>query len=391
MSPIVIVGGASLKTKNGISRVVSELSEYLNENAIIVTDKYDPLFGFEISKKVHIIEIGRILDHLVLAIKLAIKLVALATIYKRVALVSNSFKATFLSTFFRALFPRKVRLFFFIYDKEDLDLLKRSPFRYFMFRFILRLGLVDRVLVLDNRMARLLAKEFTLQRIYVIRIGVSSSLLRLYDKMSKGAFSPPKTLYNIFHVSPGTIKLFFHGILIPRRRIEDLLIALSLLIKRGIKNFVLYISGSMNWNRLYSNYLLNLKKKLGLDNYVFFLNSLTEDELAYAYHMMDIFVFPCDNQTWGLAPLEATLFGKPVVVSTGSGVSEVLNENVALLVPPRDPISLRDSIMKLLSDEKLRKTIGTNARQYVLTKLTFERTAKELMNLFNTAFQDNIS
>jgi glycosyltransferase involved in cell wall biosynthesis len=80
------------------------------------------------------------------------------------------------------------------------------------------------------------------------------------------------------------------------------------------------------------------------------------------------------------------LFGKPVIVSTGSGVSEVLNENIALLVPPRDPISLRDSILKLLFNEKLRKTIGTSARQYVLTNLTFERTAEELMNLFNTAF-----
>jgi len=386
MNPVVIIG-VSLKNKNGISRVVSELSKYLNENAIIITDEYDPLFGFEISKRAHIIETGHILGHLVLAIRLA----TLVATYKRVVLVSNSFKATFLSAFFRAFFPRKVRLFFFLYDKEDLNDLKRKPFLYFMFRCILRVGLVDRVLVLDNRMAKLLVKEFMLQRIYVIRIGVSSSLLKLYDKMSKGIFSPPKTLCNIFRVSPGIIKLFFHGILIPRRRIEDLLIALSLLVKKGIKNFVLYISGSTDWNRSYFNYLLNLKKKLGLDNYVFFLNSLTEDKLAYAYYMIDVFVFPCDNQTWGLAPLEAMLFGKPVVVSTGSGVSEVLNENIALLVPPRDPISLRDSIMKLLSDENLRKTIGTNARQYVLTKLTFERTAKELMNLFNTAFQDNVS
>jgi len=381
MNPVVIIG-ASLKNKNGISRVVSELSKYLNENAIIITDDYDPLFGFEISKKAHIIETGHILSHLVSVIRLA----TLVATYKRVVLVSNSFKATFLSIFLRAIFPGKVRLFFFLYDEENLDYLKRFPPAYFMFRYILRAGLVDRVLVLNNRMARSLTKEFMSRRIYVIRIGVSSSLLKLCDRMSKGTFFPPKTLYNIFHTNSGTIKLFFHGILIPRRRIEDLLIALSLLVRKGIKNLVLYISGSIDWNRSYFNYLLNLKKRLGLDDYVFFLNSLTEDELAYAYYATDIFVFPCDNQTWGLAPLEAMLFGKPVIVSTGSGVSEVLNENIALLVPPRDPISLRDSIMKLLFNEKLRKTIGTSARQYVLTNLTFERTAEELMNLFNTAF-----
>ena len=46
------------------------------------------------------------------------------------------------------------------------------------------------------------------------------------------------------------------------------------------------------------------------------------------YRICDIFVFPNTNQTWGLAPLEAMVFKKPVIVSTGSGVSEVFNHTM---------------------------------------------------------------
>jgi len=78
-------------------------------------------------------------------------------------------------------------------------------------------------------------------------------------------------------------------------------------------------------------------RELHLSDNVHFLGLLTEEELAFMYKNCDAFVWTGDDQSWGLAPLEAMLFGKPIIISAGNGVSEVLDESVAMVVPLRDP------------------------------------------------------
>jgi glycosyltransferase involved in cell wall biosynthesis len=388
MNSIVIITGASLRTKTGISRVVSEMSKYLNENAIIITDRYVPSASYKISSKTRVIETGSgSLRRF--KFKPFVKLVAtiVATVFtlhnKHIVLNPHSLTATaaFLSVFLKILFSwRKIQVIAFIYDPEELDYLQ--TFLSFLFKLILKLGFIDKILVLDNKMAKLVSERFKTHKVHVIRIGVPSSLIELYNKISKGCSYSSKKLYDILISHPRAVKLLFHGILIPRRRVEDLLLALNLIVK-DYTDVVLLISGSMEYDP-YVSYLLNLRKKLELDRYVYFLGSLSDEELAYAYYTTDIFVFPCDNQTYGLAPLEAMLFRKPVVVSTGSGVSEILDENVALLVPPKDPISLKNSIIRLLSNKYLREKLGANAQEYILSKLTFKHTINDFLKLLKT-------
>jgi len=229
-----------------------------------------------------------------------------------------------------------------------------------------------------DKMAQLACKVLHTHKIRVIRIGIHPSLVKL---SKSNDLTPSEKLKKIIKKEP-EIKLFFHGILIPRRRIEDLLIALDLLIKSGKINICLYIGGSLHYDIKYVNVIHKMVDDLHLSEYVYFLDDLSEEELAYMYRICDIFIFPADNQTWGLAPLEAMAFKKPVIVSTGCGVSEVLDKNVAVLVPPKEPTSIRDAIVLLIDNKNIREKLSRNAKNYVISKFTFTNTANELKKLW---------
>ena len=94
-----------------------------------------------------------------------------------------------------------------------------------------------------------------------------------------------------------------------------------------------------------------------------FLGSLSDEDLARLYRSSDIFVFPCERQSWGLAPLEAMLFETPVIISSEVGVSEVLRgKNVGILVPPRDPQKLAEAIRLLVIKRNLREEMGRSKK-----------------------------
>jgi glycosyltransferase involved in cell wall biosynthesis len=227
----------------------------------------------------------------------------------------------------------------------------------------LRLSILNEIIVLDNRMRDVVRKKYHSDSVEVVRIGVSHELLR-YPRERKEMQSPPV--------------IFFHGILAPRRRVEDLLLAITRLRQPA----VLRIGGSTHFDRKYYLFLLRLTRRLHLQDRTRFLDDLEDDALAQEYQNCDMFVFPCDGQTWGVAPLEAMVFQKPVIVSTGSGVSEALNDSMAILVPPRDPNKLAQSIQLLMDDKRLRQRLIEAGSAYVSSNLMFENTAKRLREIW---------
>ncbi len=131
---------------------------------------------------------------------------------------------------------------------------------------------------------------------------------------------------------------------------------------------------------------MNAVKQLTIDldlrEHVIFLDALRSDaEIAFMYNYCDIFVFPCDHQSWGLAPLEAMLFAKPVIVSSGSGVSEVL-EGVASIVPSRNPRILAASILNMIRDEPLTRRFAERGRKLVTDCFTYNSTGRQLEELW---------
>lgn len=64
---------------------------------------------------------------------------------------------------------------------------------------------------------------------------------------------------------------------------------------------------------------------------------LTRGQLLAMYEQADVFVLPSIDEGFGMVVLEALGYGLPVVVTENVGAGELLNSDVARIVPIRDP------------------------------------------------------
>lgn len=360
---LVITQKGCFESKSGISRVVSQLSQHFTTKLVVVTDSYLPELSFQLySEWVQTRNRPRILARLVKRNRVKI----LNPHDSSTALIACLVKFI--------LREKRLRIFAFFYDREDVTPLLGSGYfgkflRFyrlpgFLLTLFVRLGTLNEIIVLDGRLAQLVRTKYRTARVRVLRVGPSGDLLR-YPLEKPAPHSLPT--------------IFFHGILVPRRRVEDLLHAVAKL-ERPV---FLRIGGSTHFSVRYYVYLLRLTRSLGLEKTTKFLGELEEGALANEYNNCDMFVFPCDNQTWGIAPLEALLFKKPVIVSTGAGVSEVLDSGTSILVPPRDPTRLAEAINQILVHKDMAELIAQHGRDFVARNLTFEETARVLGKLWS--------
>lgn len=179
--------------------------------------------------------------------------------------------------------------------------------------------------------------------------------------------------------------LFWLGIFMPHRRLEDAIDAVEHLASLGMKVRLL-LAGS---DRSYPEYLRSLKARvsqLGLETKVSFAEKVPDEEISDFYAGCDAFVFPNDHQTWGLSVFEAMACGCPVLVSLGAGVHEVLThaEN-AMLFPPRAPRALAEQIQALVREPELRLKIAKNGMQLVREKYNWDRFADQIVKLSQEA------
>ena len=242
---------------------------------------------------------------------------------------------------------------------------------------LVKFGLIDEFLAIDSDVSRSVRNVLHTNKVRVVRIGVSHSLVALSDQHNLAGTERLRWI-----ARESCFKVFYMGILIRQRRFEDLLQALDSLIKDGKTATHLFVGGALDSDSAYATAVRRMVHELHLSDNVHFLGVLSEEELAFMYRNCDAFVWTGDDQSWGLAPLEAMLFGKPIVVSAGNGVSEVLNESVAIVVPPHDPQAIQRAIEALMQDATRREALGVRAQHFVKEYFTFAKTADELARLW---------
>ncbi|MBI5045168.1 MAG: glycosyltransferase family 4 protein [Candidatus Levybacteria bacterium] len=180
--------------------------------------------------------------------------------------------------------------------------------------------------------------------------------------------------------------LFSNGHLLPHRRYEDVLHALRSLVKIGYRCKYI-ISGSNKFDPNYFVYLQALVKKLHLDDYVILDTDFkSNEEILGYYQYCDIFLFVSVEQTWGLAPFEAMLCKKPVIISKGVGCSEVLTDKKdALIVQERSPEQIAECIEHLVKNKLLYKKVSEGGYERTLVDFTYQNIAAKLINMMNAS------
>lgn len=118
--------------------------------------------------------------------------------------------------------------------------------------------------------------------------------------------------------------------------------------------------------------------RLGLDDIVTTVSGVSDEELARLYGEAEVAVVPSLYEGFSLPAIEAMSCGVPVVATTGGALPEVVGTDgeTGLLVTPDDPEALKVAIGRLLDDEALRERLGAAGRARVISRFTWQVTAK---------------
>ncbi len=173
--------------------------------------------------------------------------------------------------------------------------------------------------------------------------------------------------------------VLYIGNIEPRKNIEGILSALSLLRKEKNKDINLVVAGGSGWHR---GYFVKIKKMMKADG-VRYLGYITEKDKWALYHLAKFFVYPSFYEGFGLPPLEAMSQGCPVVTSHVSSLPEVVGGG-GLLVDPYNIGQIAYAIDRLWHDEALRQELSMagrlRSRDFSWQK-TAELTAETLISI----------
>ncbi len=95
---------------------------------------------------------------------------------------------------------------------------------------------------------------------------------------------------------------------------------------------------------------------------------------------------PADHNARFSSPnklFEAMMCGKPIIVSDGTSMDDIVrNENCGLVVPYGDVQAIRETIVKLKNDSDLRQRLGANGRRAYEEKYDWQIMEQRLLTLY---------
>lgn len=118
-------------------------------------------------------------------------------------------------------------------------------------------------------------------------------------------------------------------------------------------------------------------------------NYLDREGVRLELSQAGIFVLPCIVAKNGLRDIlpnvlkEAMAMELPVVTSDVSGIDELVDDGCnGILTPPENPMAIADALVRLLSDDMLRREMGTKGREKVEKEFNIAIEARKLERLF---------
>ena len=127
----------------------------------------------------------------------------------------------------------------------------------------------------------------------------------------------------------------------------------------GTKGAGLGLSKSARWRAQ----LERLAKDLKVDDRVVFTGWMPDELVAAAYSRADVVVLPSDIEGFGLTAFEAWRYGKPCIVTSGCGASEVVQDGVTgHTVPSGDAAALAEAFDEVLTGREHATRMGDAGR-----------------------------
>jgi N-acetyl-alpha-D-glucosaminyl L-malate synthase BshA len=204
----------------------------------------------------------------------------------------------------------------------------------------------DGVTAISNYLRDRTVKEFEIKRpIEVIPNFVNCDLYKRCDDCSARERWAPNGEPILMHLSNFR----------PVKRITDAIEIFALVREKLPAKLVMMGDGP---DRGAAEYLV---RKKHLSKHVFFLGK--QDRVQEKLGLADLFLLPSDEESFGLAALEAMACEVPVIATSVGGLSEVVTHGVdGYLVPPRDVAAAAKYAIEILSLPDRGRLMGQQAR-----------------------------
>ncbi len=141
--------------------------------------------------------------------------------------------------------------------------------------------------------------------------------------------------------------LLFVGNFVPVKGLDVLLSACALLAQKGVRFRVCLVGDGALRGQLQA-----LAAKLGIAERVSFLGALPQKEIAGWYRAADVTVLSSHSEGIPNVLRESMACGTPFVSTDVGGITEITNDPINRLVPPRDPQALADAIEASLASRR---------------------------------------
>lgn len=130
------------------------------------------------------------------------------------------------------------------------------------------------------------------------------------------------------------------------------------------------------------NQLEGFVAKNNLTSNVHFLGSLPQEQVGQWMRMAKVFVLPSLEEGLGVVLLEALASGTPCIGSEVGGIPDVINNDVGKLIPPNDPIALKNALSEILNDEDKWKSMSEKARQTAEDIFDWDQIAAKIIDSY---------
>jgi glycosyltransferase involved in cell wall biosynthesis len=183
------------------------------------------------------------------------------------------------------------------------------------------------------------------ENIHIVKDAVDHS--RYYENRDK-------TILNQLNISNKQKVVLYVGSETPRQNVPVLIKAFAQLKKKipGIK--LVKVGESQSYGAREN--LLKLINDLNLQEDVFFVGYVSEEDIPKWYNASDLLVYPCRYAGFGLPPLEAMACGTPVITSNTTSLPEVVGDAGIMVDPDNDKL-LADEMYKVFTNDDLRNRL----------------------------------
>ncbi len=204
------------------------------------------------------------------------------------------------------------------------------------------------------------------QKIKVIYEGAEFNL-------SKECNTPEKQK-SAFLKKYGIIKpyLLYVGNAYPHKNLERLVLVFKQLVQNGFdKQLVLVGKNDYFYQRLKKFIQNNKVKQVVITDYI------DDVDLEKLYRKAEAFVFPSLYEGFGLPPLEALIYGLPVISSNKSSLPEILGNQVRYFNPESEK-EMMEAILKYSQQVKINKADIVGLKE----KYSWQKMAKEIYQIY---------